>query len=69
MEDAEASEDDEVKTPDGGDRMDLDEPGSGTGRSTRGISTLSKALGDTITHLGAQVFGKLLLSASSSSQM
>ncbi|KAL8728104.1 MAG: hypothetical protein Q9166_005629 [cf. Caloplaca sp. 2 TL-2023] len=48
VEDAEPSGDDEVTTPNGGDRMDLDEPGSGTGRSTRGnpghlapLSTLS----------------------------
>ncbi|KAL9604678.1 MAG: hypothetical protein Q9219_000398 [cf. Caloplaca sp. 3 TL-2023] len=38
VEDAEASGDDELKTPDGGgDKMDLDEPGSGTGRSIRGL--------------------------------
>ncbi|KAL8932389.1 MAG: hypothetical protein Q9211_006343, partial [Gyalolechia sp. 1 TL-2023] len=36
VEDTEASGEEEVRTPDGGDKMDLDEPGSGTGRSTRG---------------------------------
>ncbi|KAL8712708.1 MAG: hypothetical protein Q9225_006907, partial [Loekoesia sp. 1 TL-2023] len=35
VEEAEASGEEEVKTPEGGDKMDLDEPGSGTGRSTR----------------------------------
>ncbi|KAL8848672.1 MAG: hypothetical protein Q9221_006346 [Calogaya cf. arnoldii] len=37
IEDAEPSGDDEVTTPNGGDKMDLDEPGSGPGRSTRGL--------------------------------
>ncbi|KAI4166504.1 MAG: hypothetical protein LQ343_007991 [Gyalolechia ehrenbergii] len=37
IEDAEASGEEEVRTPDGGEKMDLDEPGSGTGRSTRGL--------------------------------
>ncbi|KAL8768838.1 MAG: hypothetical protein Q9209_005019 [Squamulea sp. 1 TL-2023] len=37
IEDAEPSGDDEVTTPNGGDKMDIDEPGSGTGRSTRGL--------------------------------
>ncbi|KAL8799943.1 MAG: hypothetical protein Q9200_007404 [Gallowayella weberi] len=32
-----ASGDDEATTPNGGDKMDLDEPGSGTGRTTRGL--------------------------------
>ncbi|KAL8686476.1 MAG: hypothetical protein Q9224_005437, partial [Gallowayella concinna] len=32
-----ASGDDEVTTPNGGDKMDLDDPGSGTGRTTRGL--------------------------------
>ncbi len=36
IEDAEPSGDDEVTTPNAGDKMDIDEPGSGTGRSTRG---------------------------------
>ncbi|KAL9626707.1 MAG: hypothetical protein Q9204_007100 [Flavoplaca sp. TL-2023a] len=37
IEDAEPSGEDEVTTPNGGDRMDLDDPGSGPGRSTRGL--------------------------------
>lgn len=37
IEDAEASGEEEVRTPEAGDKMDLDEPGSGTGRSTRGL--------------------------------
>ncbi|KAL8932314.1 MAG: hypothetical protein Q9216_006889 [Gyalolechia sp. 2 TL-2023] len=37
IEDTEASGEEEVRTPDGGDKMDIDEPGSGTGRSTRGL--------------------------------
>ncbi|KAL8904254.1 MAG: hypothetical protein Q9171_007117, partial [Xanthocarpia ochracea] len=37
IEDAEPSGDDEVTTPNAGDKMDIDEPGSGTGRSTRGL--------------------------------
>lgn len=36
IEGAEPSGDDEVTTPNGGDKMDLDEPSSGSGRSTRG---------------------------------
>ncbi|CAO1597040.1 Chromatin structure-remodeling complex protein rsc9 [Xanthoria calcicola] len=37
IEDAEPSGDDEVTTPNGGDKMDLDDPGSGPGRSSRGL--------------------------------
>ncbi|KAI4261711.1 MAG: hypothetical protein L6R42_003091 [Xanthoria sp. 1 TBL-2021] len=37
IEDAEPSGDDEVTTPNGGEKMDLDDPGSGPGRSTRGL--------------------------------
>ncbi|KAL8671156.1 MAG: hypothetical protein Q9168_004333 [Polycauliona sp. 1 TL-2023] len=37
IEDAEPSGDEEVTTPNGGDRMELDDPGSGGSRSTRGL--------------------------------
>ncbi|KAL8754730.1 MAG: hypothetical protein Q9184_005023 [Pyrenodesmia sp. 2 TL-2023] len=37
VDDAEASGEEGITTPNGGDKMDVDEPGSGTGRSTRGL--------------------------------
>lgn len=39
VDDAEVSGEDGITTPNGGDKMDIDEPGSGTGRSTRGELT------------------------------
>lgn len=51
--DAEASGEEEVSTPNG-NKMDIDEPGSGTGRSTRGGFIFSLCISESAINHGSR---------------